>query len=247
MTFSEETLMAYADNELDAQTRSAVEAAMADDPEIARKVAQHKALRGRVRVAFDKVLDEPPPQRLIDAARGVPAIRREGNVVPLRRRAPPRRAVPQWMAVAASLVIGVFIGKELLRISGTAPVSARDGKLVANGALAQALSEQLASAQKDDSPVWIGVSFKSKDGDYCRTFSLRESMTLAGVACHQHDLWQVQTLAQSDQTAPASGTYRQAAAPMPRAVLQTVDTLIVGDPLDARAENQAREKNWNAP
>ena len=28
MTFSEETLMAYADNELDAQTRTAVEAAM---------------------------------------------------------------------------------------------------------------------------------------------------------------------------------------------------------------------------
>jgi hypothetical protein len=249
MTFSEETLMAYADNELDAQTRSAVEAAMAADPEIARRVAQHKALRGRVRMVFDKVLDEPPPQRLIDAARGVPAIRREGNVIPLRRKAPPRRAVPQWMSLAASLVCGVFLGQALLRTSNTAPITARDGKLVANGVLAQALSEQLASTQKDDLPVWIGVSFKSKDGDYCRTFSLRESTTLAGLACRERDAWRVQTLAQSEQPAaqppPAGSTYRQAGS-LPRAVMQAVDELIAGDPLDARAENQAREKNWNA-
>ena len=86
MTFSEETLMAYADDELDAQTRGAVEAAMASDPEIAARVAQHKALRGELRVAFNNVLDEPIPQRLADAARGVPAVRREGNVIPLRRK-----------------------------------------------------------------------------------------------------------------------------------------------------------------
>jgi transposase len=59
MTFSEETLMAYADNELDAQTRTAVEEAMASDPEIARRVAQHKALRGKLRVAFDKCSMSP--------------------------------------------------------------------------------------------------------------------------------------------------------------------------------------------
>ena len=41
MKFSEETLMAYADNELDAQTRTAVEEAMATDPEIARRVAKY--------------------------------------------------------------------------------------------------------------------------------------------------------------------------------------------------------------
>jgi hypothetical protein len=249
MTFSEETLMAYADDELDAQTRSAVEAAMAADPEIARRVAQHKALRGRLRMVFDKVLEEPPPQRLIDAARGVPAMRREGNVIPLRRKAPPRRTVPQWMTIAASLVFGVFIGQALLRASSTGPVTARDGKLIANGVLAQALSEQLASTQKDDSAVRIGVSFKSKDGDYCRTFSLHESATLAGLACRERDAWQVQTLAQSESSAlpsPSTGsTYRQAGSTMPRSVLQAVEDMIAGDPLDTREESQARDNNWS--
>jgi hypothetical protein len=246
MTFSEETLMAYADNELDAQARSAVEAAMAADPEIARRVAQHTALRGRLRVAFDKVLDDPPPQRLVDAARGVPAVRREGNVIPLRRKAPPRRAWPQWTSLAASLVVGVLIGQLMLRTTGNSgPITAsRDGKLVANGVLAQALAEQLASTQKYDQPVRIGVSFKSKDGNYCRTFSLREPTTLAGVACRHNDTWHLQVLAQNEQPA-AAGTYRQAGSDMPRSVTQAVEDLIAGDALDARAENAAREQNWN--
>ncbi len=243
MTFSEETLMAYADNELDSETRAAVEAAMAADPEVARRVAQHKALRGQLRVAFDKVLDEPAPQRLIDAARGVPAVRREGNVIPLRRKPPPRRALPQWVALAASLILGVLIGQALLRTSGSGgPVTSRDGQLLASGVLAQALSDQLAGAPAQDSPVRIGMSFKSKDGDYCRTFALRESTTLAGLACRRSDDWRVQVLAQGGPT-PGSG-YRQAGSEMPRSVMQVVDDTIAGEPLDAHAEAAARDKNW---
>ena len=81
---------AYADNELDSQTRAAVETAMVADPELARRVTQHKALRKQLRAAFDNVLDEPPPQRLIDAVRSAPVARRENNVIPLRRKPAPR-------------------------------------------------------------------------------------------------------------------------------------------------------------
>jgi hypothetical protein len=246
MTFSEETLMAYADNELDAQTRKAVEAAMAVDPEVARRVAQHKALRGKLRLAFDNVIDERTPQRLIDAARGVPSVRREGNVIPLRRKARPRRAWPQWASIAASLVIGVIIGQAMLHGTGGAPVTSRDGQLIASGVLSRALSEQLASAQAtDQTPVRIGFSFKSKAGDYCRTFTLHESTAFAGLACRQHDDWRVEVLAQATSTAENSGAYRQAGSEIPKSVLQAVDDNIAGDPLDAHAEATARDKNWS--
>jgi hypothetical protein len=254
MTFSEETLMAYADDELDSQTRSAVEAAMAKDPEIARRVAQHKALRGRLKATFDKVLDEPPPQRLVDAARGVPAVRREGNVIPLRRKQSARNAWPQWATMAASLVVGVIIGQMVLRMpAGSAPVISRNGQVLANGALAQALSDQLASTQTPNAPVKIGVSFKSKTGDYCRTFTLQESTALAGLACRDHDGWRVQVLAQNPQsgaeTNPTNGNggYRQAGSEMPRSVTLAVDDAIAGDPLDAHAEAAALEKHWGPP
>jgi hypothetical protein len=245
MKFSEETLMAYADNELDAQTRTAVEEAMATDPEVARRVAQHKALRGKVRLAFDNVINEPTPQRLIDAARGVPAVRREGNVIPLRRRAPSPRAWPQWASIAASLVVGVIIGQAMLRGSGSDLVTSRGGQLLANSVLAHALSEQLASTQTDQSAVRVGVSFKSKAGAYCRTFTAHEATTLAGLACRDHDDWHVQVLAQTTST-PDNGTaYRQAGSALPKSVLQAVDDNIAGEPLDAAAETAARDKSWN--
>lgn len=250
MKFSEETLMAYADNELDSQTRSAIEAAMANDPEIARRVAQHKALRGRLNATFDKVLDESPPQRLVDAARGVPAVRREGNVIPLRRRRAQRNTWPQWATMAASLVIGVIIGQVFLRMpTPGAPVASRNGQVLASGTLAQALSDQLASTQTPEAPVRIGVSFKSKTGEYCRTFTMHESTTLAGLACRDHNDWRVKMLAQNPQSESSStnggGAYRQAGSEMPRSVLQAVDESISGDPLDARAETLARDARWH--
>lgn len=244
MTFSDETLMAYVDNELDPQMRAAVEAAMATDPEIARKVARHQALRGRLATEFNAALEEPPPQRLIDAARGVPQIRREGNVIPLRRKTTQRRGWPQWASLAATLVVGVLIGQVLMRASNKdSPV---DGRFVARGVLETALSAQLASVQTDTSPVRIGTTFKSKSGTYCRTFTLHQSTDLAGVACRDHDNWHVRVLAQAAQPAqtPNSTTYRQAATDLPQSVMQTVTDTIAGEPLDAHAENTARDQNW---
>jgi hypothetical protein len=112
--------------------------------------------------------------------------------------------------------------------------------------LSHTLSEQLAGAQTtDQAPVRIGVSFKSKAGDYCRTFTVHESSTLAGLACRQHDDWHVQVLAQTTSAVESGGAYRQAGSEIPKSVLQAVDDNIAGDPLDARAEAAAREKNWS--
>ena len=50
----------------------------------------------------------------------------------------------------------------------------RDGQMLAGGTLARALTEQLASNQPPGGPVEIGVSFRARDGGYCRSFVLRE-------------------------------------------------------------------------
>ncbi len=111
--------------------------------------------------------------------------------------------------------------------------------------MARALSEQLASTQTDQSPVRIGVSFKSKAGAYCRTFTLHDSATLAGLACRDHDDWHVQTLTQTASTPEGSAAYRQAGSQMPKSILQAVEDNIAGEPLDATAETAARDKSWN--
>jgi len=242
MTISDETLMAYVDGELDNAARTSVEAAMATDPELARRVVRQQALRNRLRATFDPVLAEPVPEQLLAAAHGTPASQQSANVI--RLNALPRRtwSWPQWGGLAACLLLGVLVAPLLHREAARPPV-AMDGRgLLASGALAQALSQQLASDQRDGGPVRVGISFRSQAGTYCRTFELSAQDAIAGVACREGESWRLQALAASG--ARATGTYQPAASRVPAAIAQTVNALIAGEPLDDKAEAAARGKNW---
>jgi hypothetical protein len=244
VTFPDEVLMAYADGELDAQTRAEVEAAIASDPEIASRIAQHEALRRRVHSAFSKVLEEPLPARLLRVTRGEPAAAPNSNVVPLRRHPKRRLAWPQWSAVAASLIIGLVAGRLASVRFDTGPIVMRGGRVLASGALAGALSNQLAANQPNATTVRIGVSFRSRSGEFCRTFTLRQGAALGGVACRAADGWQIGVLAGTQEPGGGSASYRQAASAMPPAVVAAVADLIAGEPLDAQAEAAARARQW---
>jgi hypothetical protein len=245
MMFPDEVLMAYADDELDARTRAAVDAAMASDPEIARRIAQHKALRRRVHSAFDKVADEPVPARLLEVVRSAPSGSRESNIVPLRRGPVRRWTWPQWGAIAASLIVGVLAGR-LVLVRSQAPdiIAMRGGRIVAGGVLAHALTDQLTADQSAADPVRIGVSFRSKSGEYCRTFTVRQPAALAGLACRAADGWRVGALAHAQSPAGGPGGYRQAASSLPPAIVAAVSDRIAGEPLDAHAEAAARGHHW---
>jgi hypothetical protein len=246
MSFSDETLMAYVDDELDAATRAALEAAAAADTQLAQRIAQHRALRARLRATFEPVLGEPVPERLLAAARGAPVGQRADNVIAFKARPRPRWSWPQWTAMAASLILGVLLGPLLLRPSAPqAPLATSSGRVLAGGVLARALSQQLSSTQAPRAPVTIGVSFRARSGAYCRTFVLRDTQSLAGLACRQGPSWQVVALAQSTAPGAAGGGYRQAASALPPAVASTLDELIAGEPLDAAAEAAARARGWN--
>src|SRR3954463_12742759 len=106
--------MAYADGELEAPLRAEIEAAITADPALGARVEKHRALRAEVAGAFAGVSAQPVPEQLRAAARGPEtAARTRGRVVrfpPRGSRAPatPWRA-REWLAVAASLVLGIVI------------------------------------------------------------------------------------------------------------------------------------------
>lgn len=246
MRFSDEILMAYADHELDEKTRMAVEAALAEDPEIAGRIAQHQALRNRLQSAFRPVLDEPIPGRLTDAVRGAQAADRAPtarNVVRLPHRGVRPASPPSWLALAASLVIGLLVGWFAFRVGGSGPLALRSDHLLARGELANALTHQLVARQSAVQPIRIGVSFLSRSGEYCRTFSMR-APEIAGLACRAAAGWRLQVLTAAESDSGAPGSYRQAASFMPPAVVAVVTAEIAGQPLDARAEAAARDHGW---
>jgi anti-sigma factor RsiW len=263
MTYSDETLMAYVDRELDPTTAAAIDAACAQDPELAARVERHRRLRVAVHGAYATTLSEPVPDRLLALARGAGGATSAptGTSAPApkvvdlaaaraardaRAETPPRRANWRtWGALAASVAIGVWIGSTFLRepLAPGESFSAAGGHLLARGAVAQALDRQLASAQADTAPVQVGVSFVSHDGLYCRTFAVRDP-ALGGLACKNGADWRVQTLAQAATNSEQPGGFRMAGSSVPETVLRSVDQLIQGAPLDAAAETAAREHGW---
>jgi anti-sigma factor RsiW len=70
---SDETLIAYLDGELDTESRSEVESWLEADAELRDYVAALAASAAALRAAFEPVVHEPVPERLLAAARGVPA------------------------------------------------------------------------------------------------------------------------------------------------------------------------------
>jgi hypothetical protein len=258
MTISDETLMAYADGELDAATRASIEAAMQEDPEIAKRVARHRALREAMQGAFSGVLKEPVPERLIAAARGQTAAAhgqtaapKGGAVVDLAREAARRKTSPRprgWQpaAMAASLVLGVGLG--FLAWHGPAGLiqPGSGGGLVAKAALAEALSTQLSD---DRSPARVAIarlSFRSKSGDYCRTFSLTGTDAGSGLACREGNDWKIKALTESPRAATNSGNFRTAASEESPAIRAAVEASIDGEPLDHAGEIAARQAGWAA-
>lgn len=257
MSFSDETLMAYADGELHVLQRAAVERAMRDDPELAARVAQFRELRSDVFAAFAPIVEEAVPARL--AAAALPAKVADLDAERAARNAaatpaPRRWSWPEWGGMAAALVVGVLAGSVLLQGGGggdgsgagkpaLAVAGSADGALLAQGPLADALSQQLAGDAPGQGKVTIGLSFVSRDGALCRSFTMGAS---AGLACRDGGRWTLPVLAATGQDAgpAAAGEYRQAGSAMPPAVLDAIDARISGATLDAQAEQAARQRGW---
>jgi hypothetical protein len=262
VTISDEILMAYADGELDAATREAVEAAMREDTQIAARIARHRALRLQVQAAYAAELSEEVPQRLLTAAKGAAAegaaakgaADTEGKVVNLRdpararvdRDAPHRRRWRTMGSLAASVIAGVAVGFLIWGRAGSPFVRGAGGELLARGQLAQALSSQLVAEQSSRSGVLIGLSFLDKSGDYCRTFALAAAVPQSGLACHRGEGWQVQALIQGSRGTGNSPEFRTAASTTPAAILTLVEGQIAGEPLDPAGEKAARQRDWSA-
>jgi hypothetical protein len=254
MKIPDEMLAAYVDGELEGAERARVEQAIAQDAQLAQRVAQQRALRERLRGAFDGVLQQAVPQRLAQAARlGAPP--GPAQVIDLarvradraRRGGGQRQVKTRRYTIAACLVVGLVTGILIQRLAAPGALTEfHDGSLLARGALAHALNEQLASTASSGVQVRIGVTFRARSGNYCRTFALSGNRALAGLACRDQEQWQVLNLVAAE-AASAGGNgqgMRMASSNLPPALLQAVNERISGEPLNAAAEAKARNNGW---
>jgi hypothetical protein len=251
----DDLLTAYVEGQLSDAERARIEQAMATDVRLAQRVAQQRALRGRLRNVFDSALRESLPQRRVNAGRvdaaGGPAqvidlarVRAERARRPERRRLSiPRRATT---AIAASLIAGVGVGFLIQRLmESAAPTEYRDGALLASGLLNHALNEQPSGAASGSGAVRLGLTYRAKGGGYCRTFTLDHGHGFAGLACREQHRWRILTLIASDPIAGGAPISRATGVELPPTLLEIVTERTSGEPLDASAESRARRSDWH--
>lgn len=248
MNWSDETLMSFADGELDSVQSAQVESALLADAALRQRVAALRLQRERVAAAFATLLAEPVPDRLTSLLQDAPvmpgpattaAVVNLAQVRTQRQRSQHLPSWAQWGGMAASVLLGLLLGTQLERDAASPTFALQQGRLLAGGVIEQALSAQLASEPVADATLAVQLSFVDKGGNYCRTFS---TAALAGLACREGGHWALQNLATVE--IKPQGEVRQAASALPRAILDAVDQRIAGNALDQGGERSARERGW---
>ncbi len=268
MSFSDETLMAYADGELDAATRRAVEQACSSDLALARRVASYKTRRSNVFAGFapgdDAQRMRPQRQATVVSLDTVRA-RREATQLAARKATRERRwAWPEWMALGGVLVVGLLAGTFGLSYMTADDgkidlIASHDGTLTAQGRLVTALEQQpsvppgaagmaAGAAARAAGAVRIGMSFVSADGSYCRSFaSGTGTAEIDGLACKTGQEWRLPLVMHNPrplQAASANPAANANATELPPPVEAAIDQRMSGDPLDAKAEQEAIQRGW---
>lgn len=237
MTNEEEKFFAWLDGELSGAEAAEMEAKVASDPKLATLAEQHRALGRRLQEAFGTVADAPVPKRLTGSLRPP-----HWTVIDIGQcrdalARPFLGPLPQWVAMAAVLVLGLVGGTFIGRDLGSSPVAVSGGGLYASGAVDRALDTQLASAPAAG-PVRVGLTFRDQGGAICRSFTDARS---SGLACRDGDRWRLRGLFAAPEG--QAGDYRMAAGTDPN-LAALIDSAIAGEPFGASEELAAKQRGW---
>ena len=273
MQLDDETLVAYVDGELDPKLCQAVETALRDDPTARAKERIFRESAAMLRAAYDRVVEEPVPERLRAVLEGSAS---QGKAASPRDSRPRRPilggALKPVLALAASVALLIGLAGGYL-LSGAGPVS-EDGRFAglwpdwiaaAHVDLQRALEtaasyEPLMGSGGEPAVTWnvAAVStFRAPTGRYCREFELAATSGGAahgalGVACRtQEGDWRIELLmADSATTAPSGETetsddeYAPAETSATDAFGVLVEGLMSGEPLDTEAEAALIGRAW---
>jgi hypothetical protein len=199
-TFTDATLMAFADGQLDAGTAAAVEAAARSDSAVAQRIAVFKDTAKLARQAHAQATPAVPDALMASVLQSIAKSKQQPKVTVISGKAGAANQ-RHWSIVASvtTVAVGVlafFAGRQSMpepQLAQTAPAGI---VLTADAAQLQQWQNtltQLPSGQTRDLPLAQGsaarmgmlASFRDSSGALCREFSWNVSQqpAIAGVAC----------------------------------------------------------------
>ena len=264
-----EQLMAFADGELSPTEHERIAAQVAASPELQQIVAAFTRSSALLREVFDERLDEPVPQRLIDAVRNyqpqaqdaaapqptaaaeikpLPGIgeQQAGNLAAVRRPA----ANYSRMAIAATitLTVGILAGLMLQggdNNDGPPAYAGTDAAILQVAMETKASGETLSGRRSAITPQ---ASYAVRDGGVCRDYTSgasAEEIQAQGLACRGNDgQWRIETeiafVAGSDgHYLPADGDHDS--------ISEALGRLGASAGLNAADEAKLLQNHWQTP
>lgn len=258
----DERLSALIDGELDAAETVALEARLAAEPALARRLAALREADSTLRRAYGDVANEPLPARLVGLVEGHALPGGDGrddttserrSVVPLRPRIRTREFwVPGSIAAGIALAIGIWFGTSV----GPRDALTATERLLASGAPIGPDSELYAvieSMPSGETATLAGnisatprLTFRTADGGFCREVGLSAgSRQTAIVGCRENGGWIPEAVIHVPGTPDADVNDGFVPASGPAAALDSIiDGLMSGVPLGAAAESEAIATGW---
>jgi hypothetical protein len=233
MTVTPEELAAFADGELAEPRSSEVAAAISADPDLARQLVAHRALKGLLGAHYAPIATEPVPERLAAMLRE--ADEPAGAVIDfnaVREARAEKRRLPRWSWIAAP-AMAAALGLVLLR-----PALVDDGPDYAGPAMAAALNTRLSGDPAKDRQPQILLSFSNESGEFCRVYAATDQ---SGIACRDAQGWRIER--KGPGAGMSSGDYRQAGSAV-EGLLAAAQELAKGPALDQAGEQAARARDW---
>lgn len=256
--------MAFVDGEAEPALVARINTRLAQDEALLRRVEVYRSTGKSLGALYDAAITDPIPDRIVDVIRAATPIEPEAGV---GREAAARASLGTrlWTRVTdfallrplvltgtaiAGIAVGWLAGVHL----GGVPGAAWRPELVASGPMRQVLDAtpsgttvELVLADGSRWTVRPTLSFRDKDGGYCRQYEMASTSShgLAGLYCRGADgTWrsrvQVVIAAQhrTAKLAPAAG-------PGSDALEAAVDKLIDGEALSKPEEETAIAAKWN--
>jgi hypothetical protein len=273
VSIPDEMLMAYADGELTDAERDALENILFQDPVLRDRLEPFVETRLKLSYAFDHMLHEPVPDRLVAAislaaAKPQPAeeVVRTSWYANIRETFAnaftstfPYGMSPLVAASAAALfVIGGaagWIGGRVFEAPGLIAVT--DQGLVASGSLARALEtlpSGVASATGSGAThgsVTPVLSFRSRNDGFCREYRVKGAASapdFAGLACRGSDgTWRLALHTETPKAEGDFGSYQTATSASVPAVDALTEGLISGDAFGRDDEAAILARGWQPP
>ncbi|WP_421789764.1 hypothetical protein [Hyphobacterium sp.] len=231
MTYSDEDILAYVDGEMPADEIAALEAAAANDPDLAARIDRQHKLARKIHARYAPIANEPVPERFADLL-GVEEAPQKQSASQQLKAVFARPLVAPAASAFASLALGLFFGAQVL---GPEPGITGENNL-AGAQLARALSSETGNAD------WtLPITFRDEAGRYCRVFQGAETRT-SGLACRTGEGWAVELLTRSPDS--AAGGFQLAGSALPEELTAAIDARIEGDPLSPDDIVSALSADW---